>query len=273
MEAGTSTEPLPLTVVVPVLDEASTLPRLLEALGWPEGGATGHGPEVPEEVLVVDGGSADGTPALAERHGARLLRGRAGRGAQLALGAAQARGELLLFLHADTRPEPGSLTAVRDAFEDPELLATGMRQRIEAEGRIYRWIEAMADRKVRLGWVYGDSGLAVRRSAYEAAGGFTDQPLFEDLDLSRRLRRRGAVRLVEGTRLSVSARRWQADGPVRRTARNWLLTLAWMAGVDPQRLARHYGAGRAGTRPSNATPTSDEPLSGGPRQRAGGPAA
>lgn len=203
---------------------------------------------------MVDGGSADGTPDVAERHGARVLRTARGRGLQLAAGARVAESaELLLFLHADTHVAPGSIGAVRRAFRRPDLVATGMVQRIEAEERIYRWIEGAANRRVSLGWIYGDSGLAVRRSAYEEVGGFREEPLFEDLDLSRRLRRRGPVALVEGARLYVSARRWREEGAVRRSVRNWLLTAAWGLGVAPARLERFYRPRTGGARAPGPT--------------------
>jgi rSAM/selenodomain-associated transferase 2 len=221
-------------VVVPTLDEAATLPRLVASLE-----EAGPG-ERPEELLVVDGGSRDGTPELARALGARVLSAPQGRGSQLARGAAEARGELLFFLHADACLMPAALRAVRASFDDPATIAVGLRQRIDHPGRIYRWIERAADRRVRAGWVYGDSGLCVRRSAYEAAGGFRDQPLFEDLDLTRRLRALGAVRLVPEAEIVVSARRWEREGVVRRTLKNWCLTAAWAAGVAPARLARYY---------------------------------
>ena len=115
-----------------------------------------------------------------------------------------------------------------------------MRQRIEARGLLYRAIERAADRRVRRGCVFGDSGLAVRRTAYDAAGGFADLPLFEDVDLSRRLRRLGRVALVEEALVMVSARRWRAEGVALRTLKNRLLLAGFRLGVDPARLERHY---------------------------------
>ena len=132
------------------------------------------------------------------------------------------------------------LAAVRRAYRDPLVIATGMRQRVESPARIYRFIERAADLRVRCGYVYGDSGLAVRRESYRQVGGFRSIPIFEDLDLSRRLRRSGKVVLVDEARLFVSPRRWQRDGALRGTLRNWILTLGWAAGMDPERLARHY---------------------------------
>lgn len=223
-----------LGVVVPTLNEALLLPRLLERL------ARGTGAEDrADEVVVVDGGSRDDTPRLA-RAGATVLAAERGRGPQLAAGAAALASDVLLFLHADSLPRPGALAAVRAAFRDPAVGATAMRQRIERGGAFYRCVEACADLRARLGLVYGDSGLAVRRDLYEAVGGFRPLPLFEDVDLSRRLGARARVRLVAGAELGVSARRWEREGALRCTLRNWMLSLAFLAGADPARLARRY---------------------------------
>jgi len=232
-----------LAVIIPTLDEAAVLPRLLRALLEEAQPA-----DRPDELIVVDGGSRDGTPQLAARAGARVLEARRGRGAQLAAGGRAASCELLLFLHADCLPAPGALTALRRAFGDPGLVASGMRQEVRAPGLFYRLVERAADGRVRrLGVVYGDSGLAVRREHYLAVGGYSELPLFEDVDLSRRLRRRGRVALVEDAQLSVSPRRWRAEGALKRTLLNWLLTAGYILGVSPRRLARFYPARVAAT--------------------------
>lgn len=223
-----------LSVVTPTWNEAGRLEALAGSL---------DAQRVALEWIVVDAGSPDGTAALAERLGARVLSAARGRGPQLAVGAQAARAPLLAFLHADTRPAPGALDLVHATFADPGVQATGMRQRIEHPAGFYRWVERAANRRVRAGWVYGDSGLTVRRTVYDAAGGFREIALFEDLDLSARLRRRGRVRLVAAAELVVSARRWEREGRLRRTLSNWLLTGLWMAGVDPDRLARRYRSG------------------------------
>ena len=224
-----------LGVVIPALDEAEALPGLLQRL------LVGSEPnDLADEVVVVDGGSRDGTAAVARAGGARTVEAPRGRGTQLAAGARELGCELLFFLHADCRPARGTLTALRRAFEDEHLAAAGCAQRVEGEGWFYRAVERAADARVRRGMVYGDSGLCARRSAYEAAGGFADLPLFEDVDLSRRLARLGAVRLVEGARLSISARRWEREGRLGATLRNWALRTAHALGADPRRLARLY---------------------------------
>lgn len=224
-------------MIVPVLDEDAHLPALCASLD-PPGAAPA---DRPDELLVVDGGSRDGTPELARRAGAVVLEAPRGRGAQLAHGARHATADVLVFLHADVRLAPGSLACVRRAFADPGLAAAGMLQVIDHPRRVYRTIERAANRRVARGWIYGDSGLCVRRDVYERAGGFRpDLPLFEDLDLSRRLRGHGRIELLEGARLVVSPRRWERTGPVRQTLLNRALTVLWLAGVHPRRLARFY---------------------------------
>jgi rSAM/selenodomain-associated transferase 2 len=221
-------------VVVPTLDEERALPRLLERL------LRADAPDRADRVVVADGGSADRTAALAREGGALLVLAPRGRGTQMRAGAEALGTDLLLFLHADCVPDPGALAALRDAFGSPGLEAAGMSQRIEAPGLFYRLVERAADLRVRRGMVYGDSGLCLRRAAYEAVGGFRELPLFEDVDLSRRLRAGARPRLVGSARIAVSARRWQREGPLRATARNWILRAAYAWGADPARLARRY---------------------------------
>jgi rSAM/selenodomain-associated transferase 2 len=223
--------PARFSVVVPTWNEAANLPELAGSLA-------SQGRE--HEWIVADGGSTDVTAELAERLGARVVGGARGRGAQLASGARAASGELLLFLHADARLAPGALAALERAFADPRVIAAGMRQVIGHPAHFYRWVERAANRRVSFGWVYGDSGLCVRRAAYDGVGGFRELSLFEDLDLCARLRRGGRIAYVDRAEVACSPRRWEREGRVRRTVKNWVLTVLWAAGVDPARLARFY---------------------------------
>lgn len=248
-----------LGVVVPTLNEAELLPRLLERL------TRGEPRDRADAIVVADGGSDDGTLELVlgelelgrassestlelgragssepARGSLRLISAPRGRGVQLAAGARALGTDVLLFLHADSLPEPGALAALRAAFADPAVGATAMRQRIDRAGAFYRCVETCADLRARLGVVYGDSGLALRRALYDDIGGFRPLPVFEDVDLSRRLRVRTRVRFVGPARLRVSARRWEREGALRCTLRNWMLSVAFLAGADPERLARRY---------------------------------
>ena len=239
-----------LSVVVPTLDERETLPGLFDSLDAAASRLASVDARL-DGVCVVDGGSGDGTAEIAAERGAHVLAAPRGRGSQLRAGAAHAAAagasesdgsrHVLVFLHADMRIDEGALASVVDAFRANDWCAAGMRQRVAGSRRAYRWIERAADARVRRGMVYGDSGLCVRRRAYESVGGFRAQPIFEDVDLSRRLRRHGRVGLIEGARLEIAARRWERDGIVRRSVANWCLTAAYLAGVSPERLAGFYG--------------------------------
>jgi rSAM/selenodomain-associated transferase 2 len=218
-----------LSVIIPTLNEASCIAATLAALRL----------QKPDEVLVVDGGSTDGTAArstLADR----VLHTPPGRAAQMNHGAARARGDVLLFLHADCTLDPGALAAAREGLEQPGVAAGCFHMRVAAPGPLFRLIDACATARVRLtGLVYGDQGLFVRRDTFERAGGFPPVRLMEDVLLSRALARLGRV-VVANRRIHVSPRRWLRHGLVRQTLRNWTLTALAAAGVHPDRLAAFY---------------------------------
>lgn len=224
-----------LAVIIPTLNEEELLPRLLRRLSRDEAA------DRADRIVVADGGSDDGTVECARAAGCDVICSKPGRGVQLAEGARAAHEDVLLFLHADTLPEPGALAALRENYIDESIEASAMSQRIEARGPFYRAVERFADfRSRKLGMVYGDSGLAVRRSLYQEVGGFKAMRLFEDVEFSRRLRRRTSIHLVRNARLWVSARRWKQEGALRCTLRNWMLVGAYFLGRDPEALAAHY---------------------------------
>lgn len=195
----------------------------------------------PHDLVVVDGGSGDGTAERARAAGAGqvLVTGR-GRALQQNAGVAASTGETLLFLHADCWLEPGSLALVEAALADPACVGGCFQQHIDAPGWRYRWLEWGNARRVAWwGLAYGDQAIFVRRSIFSALGGFPPLPLMEDLFFMRTLRERGRLAQL-APRLHVSARRWQQQGVIRQTARNWALTLAAHLGVSPERLVRFY---------------------------------
>ncbi|MFT5290240.1 MAG: rSAM/selenodomain-associated transferase 2 [Planctomycetota bacterium] len=241
-----------LSLIVPTLNEEANLPRLLDAT------LSATDPlDRPTQIVVADGGSGDSTRQLASDRGCDVVRTERGRGHQLAAGAARARCEILIFLHADALPYPGALRSLRVALQDPAIEACSFAQVIDADGRFYRLVERTADRRARRGWVYGDSGLALRRSTYDAIGGFSRQPLFEDLDLSKRLRQRTRVLIPEGARIGVSPRRWQREGALWTTVRNWTLTHLWRAGIPPRHLQRFYPPACRGSVQGTAKPDAN----------------
>ena len=236
-----------LGVAICTLDEEATLPRLLARILQADDPA-----DRADVVVVADGGSTDDTVDVARGRGAIVLETGRGRGLQLAEAGQRLldeRADVLLFLHADTLPRLGALSALRAAFEPgaaSRIDAAAMVQVIEGSDRVYRWIERAANARARRGMVYGDSGLAVRAALYRATGGFRRVPLFEDVDLSKRIRRRTRIHLVEDAVLAVSPRRWEEEGVLRCTTRNWILRGLFECGVPPAALARLYrpSAGR-----------------------------
>ena len=221
-----------LGIVVPTLDAASTLRRCVRALDeWRR-----------RDLVVVDGGSVDGTPQLAEQLGARVIRAPRGRGAQLAAGAAAAGGDWLLFLHADTVLARGWARAVAsfvDASGNAER-AGYFRFALDDRHKAARRLEAVVAWRARaLGLPYGDQGLLIARAFYERLGGHRPLPLMEDVDLVRRIGRRRLVALPVAA--TTSAERYRREGYLRRPARNLICLAGYFAGVPPRTIQRLYG--------------------------------
>jgi rSAM/selenodomain-associated transferase 2 len=222
-----------LAVIIPTLNEAANLGRLLAGLA---------GVAAVREVIVADGGSSDATVAVAVSGGARVVIAARGRGAQLAAGAVAATGDWLLFLHADCRPEVGWAAAVDAFVTAPEAAARAgyFDFMLDDAAPPARRVERLVAWRCRvLALPYGDQGLLIARSLYDAVGGFTALPLMEDVDLVRRLGRRRLARI--GTRLEISARRYRRDGYWRRPMRNLACLALHFAGVPPTAISRLYG--------------------------------
>ncbi|MBS0125108.1 TIGR04283 family arsenosugar biosynthesis glycosyltransferase [Thetidibacter halocola] len=220
----------PISVVIPTLQAEASLPLCLASLG--EGLAAG----LIREVIVSDGGSTDGTRALAEAAGAEIVTGVPSRGGQLRRGAQAAQGAWLLVLHADTVLAEGWSEAALAALSRQG--AWYFRLRFDAGGLAPSVVAGWANLRARLfGLPYGDQGLLIDRATYDAAGGFADIPLMEDVALARALR--GRLRRLEATAIT-SAAKYRRQGWLRRGARNlWTLT-RYLSGADPERLARAY---------------------------------
>lgn len=226
----------PLSVVIPVRNEAARLPLLLADLAAAPASLV-------REVWVVDGGSDDGSARLAELAGARLLASAAGRGAQLCRGVAVCDGPWLLLLHADARLPPDWPAAIQRAIRCGSGTAWAFPLAIEAAGPVLRLVAALSTQRSRwLSLPYGDQGLLLSRALYERSGGMAPLPLMEDLEFVLRLRRLAPIRLL-GPSLRVDGRRWRQLGVWRTTWRNAMLRRAWRRGVDPALLARRYYGG------------------------------
>lgn len=219
-----------VSIVIPVLNEAELIAGAVAAAL-----AT-----APLEVIVADGGSSDDTARLALAAGAKVVAAPRGRARQQNAGARASRGDVLLFLHADTRLAAEGVRQIEQALAGAHCDCGAFRQVIEADGLLYRLLErGNAWRASQRGLPYGDQGIFVRRRLFEELGGFPELQLMEDVFLMRRLRSRGCPVLLPGP-LYVSARRWQRHGVIGQTALNWMLLSAARLGVHPDRLARFY---------------------------------
>ncbi len=219
---------MPLSVVIPALNAATSLPACIGALA-----------RLPGEVVVVDGGSADGTAELAARLGALVVRAPRGRGRQLAAGVAASRGDWLLLLHADTRLAPGWAAVAYPFMAANPGKAGYFRFALDAAEPAARRLERLvAWRCRRLGLPYGDQGLLISRALLDEIGGIADLPLMEDVELVRRIGRRRLVALeVDAV---TSAERFRRDGWRGRSVRNLVCLGLYFLGVPPRLIARIY---------------------------------
>ncbi|MGI8955532.1 MAG: TIGR04283 family arsenosugar biosynthesis glycosyltransferase [Chthoniobacterales bacterium] len=217
-----------ISIVIPVTNEAVALPHCLQRI---ECDCT--------EILVVDGGSEDDTRPIAEAAGCRVISvPERHRARQMNLGAAQARGRILLFLHADTWLPPSALEQARRAIDERGALGGGFARRYRARSLTLALTCHLAGLRNRLfGWHLGDQALFVRRDIFQQLGGYRDFPIFEDLDFSRRLRRLGRTVTLTPP-ISSSARRFAEKGPLRTTWHDLLLTRRYLSGENPNRLCQ-----------------------------------
>jgi rSAM/selenodomain-associated transferase 2 len=218
-----------ISIIIPTWNEAGCIAETIRSLRMQQ----------PAEIIVVDGGSTDGT-RLQAASADHVSVAPPGRAAQMNAGAAEARGEILLFLHADCRLEAGSLTNVAKAMARPQTFAGCFSMCVEAHGWGFRSIDACAKARVRwTGVIYGDQGMFLRRADFLRLGGFPPLRFMEDVFFSSRLLTRGRI-VVLPQKIFVSARRWRKVGLVRQSLRNWTLTALALAGVSPDRLAEYY---------------------------------
>ncbi|MEM1085988.1 MAG: TIGR04283 family arsenosugar biosynthesis glycosyltransferase [Verrucomicrobiota bacterium] len=211
-----------VSVIIPTLNEGDFIEETLVLVNEGE----------PYEVLVADGGSKDQTVPLAKAGGARVFSGKRGRGPQMNLAAAEAKGEFLFFLHADSLPPDGYVDSIRRMLNRPEVSAGSFRLGLRGELGAASLIETLVDLRCRyLSWPYGDQGIFLRRSVFQSLGGFPEETLLEDVGLISELRRVGRIELAPERVLS-SDRRWQDQGLVRSFLRHQILLASHALGLS-----------------------------------------
>jgi rSAM/selenodomain-associated transferase 2 len=222
-----------LSIIVPVLDEATNVVAALQALA--PLGARGA------EIIVVDGGSADDTAALAAPLADHVLASARRRATQMNAGAAAARGDVLLFLHADTRLPADADPLILEGLAQSQRVWGRFDVMIEGEHPLFPIIAWFMNTRSRLtGISTGDQAMFVTRAAFDAAGGFPEIALMEDIAFARRLKRVSPP-LSLRARVTTSGRRWEQRGVLRTVLLMWRLRLAYFFGADPRELARRYG--------------------------------
>jgi rSAM/selenodomain-associated transferase 2 len=215
-----------ISIIISTFDEARELPATLTAV---------QAQQALHEIIVVDARSTDGTPAIAGSSGASLISSEhKQRAAQMNLGAHAARGDILLFLHADTRLAEGALMRIENALQCAEIIGGGFARHYANASPFLRVTCALAELRTRaFGWFLGDQAIFVRRATFEMLCGFREWETFEDLDFSRRMARAGRVVTLRPAVISA-ARRFAARGAVKTTLSDLWLTMRYLAGRIPK---------------------------------------
>lgn len=221
-----------ISVIVPTLNERRQAAATLSALQQTR--RAGH------EVIVVDGGSEDGTREAVSPLADRVVSGPRGRALQMNAGARVARGGILLFLHADTRIPSGAMTALLEGFPASGRVWGWFDVTLSGTHFVFRAIETLMNVRARLSRITtGDHAIFVKRETFEKVGGYPEIPLMEDVALSRQLKREGRP-FCPKDRIVTSSRRWEERGILRTILLMWRLRLAYALGADPHALARSY---------------------------------
>lgn len=219
-----------ISVIVPVLNEEKSVGATLAALL----------PLAPYEIIIVDGGSSDRTREIAARFQVKIYSSERSRARQMNRGAREASGDVLLFLHADTRLPPTAFTDIAGALDDPRYLGGRFDVELSGEHWLLPLVGRMISYRSRISKVStGDQAIFVRRAVFERMHGFEEIPLMEDIAFCRALKRLGGVACLR-SRVITSARRWEVDGVWRTILRMWTIKLLYFAGVSPARLKQFY---------------------------------
>ena len=220
-----------LSVIVPMLNEAASIARTLEAIRV-------SAPDA--EIIVVDGGSSDGSIEVARPLSDVVISASRGRARQMNAGAARASGDALVFVHADTIVPMTFGQDIEGAFANPRIVGGRFDVRLDDDHPLCVLIGALISIRSRISRTgTGDQAIFVRRTIFDQIGGFPDFPICEDLDFARRMKRLGPVACLR-SKVITSARRWREGGIIRTVLRMWTIRALYLTGIAPTRLARMY---------------------------------
>ncbi len=218
------------SVIIPTLNEAGSIAAVIKGVNQ----------EVVREIIVVDGGSVDNTPAVAEQEGALVLHAQPGRAYQLNRGAEKANGDILLFLHGDTFIPAGFDTLITKTLQQPGVAGGAFSLAIENGSTALKSVAFLANLRSRIFQLpYGDQALFTTKTTFDMIGGFPQLPIMEDYQFVCNLRKQGKVVTLKQT-VTTSGRRWKNMGVLRTTAINQLIVLGYHLGIPPAHLVKLY---------------------------------
>jgi rSAM/selenodomain-associated transferase 2 len=220
--------------IIPVWNEEAIISRTIEHVrGLHASGSA--------EIIVVDGDPAGRTIQVARHMGVKTAISEKGRGNQMNLGASLAAGDILIFLHADTILPPDALELIETAMEDISCIAGAFDLAIDSERPAFRLIEKAASFRSRMTRIpYGDQTIFIRKGDFRELGGFKNIPIMEDVEFMQRIKKQKRKICIIGRAALTSPRRWEKEGIVYTTLRNWLLIALYFCGVKPENLIRFY---------------------------------
>ena len=220
-----------ISIIIPVLNEAKIIQPILNELQQHSG----------VEIIVVDGGSQDNTVAMARQTGVKVISvPHQGRAAQMNAGANVACGDILLFLHADTKLPANFVKLAIETLKPPDVVAGAFELAIDGSAKSLRWIELSVKMRSRLfSLPYGDQAIFVSKAAFVDSGGFADLPIMEDFEFIKRIRRQGKVKIASA-KVTTSGRRWQKLGVWKTTLINQIVIAGYYLGISPTKLSNFY---------------------------------
>ena len=223
-----------LSIIVPVLNEEDIINDVIDRLRGLDGASR-------TEIIVVDCGPDHRTLKAITSQNVVKVRSPRGRGRQMNEGSGHAKGEILLFLHADTELPLNARALIENAMQDGQHAAGAFDLAIKSRRTVFRIIEFLASLRSRITRVpFGDQAIFIRKDYFSVIGGYRDMPIMEDVEIMKRIRKRGDRIVILPDRVTTSPRRWEKEGIVRCTLRNWLLQTLYPLGVPAHTLARFY---------------------------------